>query len=63
MRRFRHLYGSAFLLLFAMLLWVGQVEATDGLRGDECEIAADEVILEDFYFLLQYAGHQWFCGW
>jgi hypothetical protein len=50
MRRFRHLLGSALLLLFALMAWAGKVEATDGLRGDECVVAAGEVILEDFYF-------------
>ena len=50
MRRYRHLLGSVLLLMFALMVWAGRVEATDGLRGDECVVAVDEVILEDFYF-------------
>jgi len=46
MRRLRWLIPQLiFLLIFA-----GTAEATDGLRGDECVVATDEVITQDFYF-------------
>ncbi len=51
MRRYRHLIVACLALIASLFLWVGQVEATDGLTGDECVIEADEVIAEDFYFL------------
>ncbi|HLA44804.1 MAG TPA: polymer-forming cytoskeletal protein, partial [Aggregatilineales bacterium] len=50
MRRFRHLWISLFLICFSLLGFVGRVEATDGLRGDECIVTEDEIILQDFYF-------------
>ena len=38
------------LLVFALAGVVGHVEASEGMRGDKCLIAEDEVIVEDFYF-------------
>lgn len=46
MRRTGILLTFILLLLFS----VGQVEATDGLRGNECRVEAEETIVEDFYF-------------
>src|SRR5574342_252225 len=41
------------LILLLLLLLAGitsQVEASDGMRGDKCEVAEDDYIAEDFYF-------------
>ncbi len=39
------------LLMVLILLGVaGQVEASDGMRGDRCEVGPDDYIVEDFYF-------------
>lgn len=51
MKRSRKLWLVALSLLVGMGIFVGNVEATDGLRGDECVVAGGEVILEDFYFV------------
>ncbi len=51
MRHYRHLIVALLALFLSLFMWVGQVEATDGLTGDECVVEADEVIVEDFYFL------------
>lgn len=39
------------LVLLALGLMVGHVEASDGMRGDRCVVAEDDYIVEDFYFL------------
>jgi len=41
----------ALLLALGLLALAGRVEASDGMRGDHCVVAEDEVIVEDFYFL------------
>ncbi len=38
------------LLLIALIGVTSQVEASDGMRGDKCEIAETDFIAEDFYF-------------
>jgi len=38
------------LLLVGFLGLVSQVEASDGMRGDKCEVGPDDYIAEDFYF-------------
>lgn len=48
MRRIR--WGIIFTFMLLMMTVVGQVEATDGLRGNECRVESAEVITEDFYF-------------
>ncbi len=47
----RKLIIMLLLLAFACTGLVGHVEASEGMRGDKCLIAEDEVIVEDFYFL------------
>ncbi len=42
--------GIIFTFILLLLLSAGQVEATDGLRGNECRVEAEEIIVEDFYF-------------
>lgn len=49
--RTRGLWLVALLLGLGLLALVGQVEASDGMRGDRCVVAEDEHITEDFYFL------------
>ncbi len=39
------------LVLVGLLVVAGHVEASDGMRGDRCEIAATDYIAEDFYFV------------
>ncbi len=39
------------LVLLALLGLAGQVEASDGMRGDRCVVGQDDYIVEDFYFL------------
>jgi hypothetical protein len=40
-----------FLLALLVLLGIaGQAEASDGMRGDRCEVGPDDYIVEDFYF-------------
>ncbi|MBI5927943.1 MAG: polymer-forming cytoskeletal protein [Chloroflexi bacterium] len=41
---------TAGLLICILGLGVGIVEASDGMRGDDCEIRKNEVIDHDFYF-------------
>lgn len=36
--------------LFILLGVAGRVEASDGMRGDRCEVGPDDYIVEDFYF-------------
>ncbi|NJL94221.1 MAG: polymer-forming cytoskeletal protein [Anaerolineae bacterium] len=54
MRYFTFLKRAAWVFIASIVaslaLFVGRVEATDGLRGDECVVAAEEIIIEDFYF-------------
>ena len=38
------------LLVLACIGVVSRVEASDGMRGDKCVVAENEVIVEDFYF-------------
>ena len=38
------------LLVVAVFALVSQVEASDGMRGDRCEVRAEDYIVEDFYF-------------
>jgi len=40
----------ALLVLLVLLSLAGQVEASDGMRGDRCVVGQDEYIVEDFYF-------------
>lgn len=47
----RLILTSILTFVSSMVLFVGRVEATDGLRGNECVIEANEVILDDFYFI------------
>jgi hypothetical protein len=49
--RMRGLWLVALLLGLGLFALVGQVEASDGMRGDRCVVAEDEYIVEDFYFL------------
>ncbi len=48
MRRIR--WGILITFTLLMMTFAGQVEATDGLRGNECRVESEEVISEDFYF-------------
>jgi cytoskeletal protein CcmA (bactofilin family) len=48
--RRRKLTLASALLLFALIGVVSRVEASDGMRGDRCEVAEGETIVEDFYF-------------
>jgi hypothetical protein len=47
----RRKWMTVFLLLLVGFVGVvSRVEASDGMRGDRCEVAEDEYIAEDFYF-------------
>jgi hypothetical protein len=48
--RLRLLVAISLVLVAALAGLVGQVEASDGMRGDHCRVTADEVIVDDFYF-------------
>jgi hypothetical protein len=39
-----------FLLMLVLIGITSQVEASDGMRGDKCEVAETDYITEDFYF-------------
>lgn len=47
----RKILMSLFLLLAAFMGVAGQVEASDGMRGDRCVVAETDFIVEDFYFI------------
>ena len=54
MAAFRTRRKRVYFLLALLILAIGvtsQVEASDGLRGDRCVVAADEHITEDFFFI------------
>ena len=51
MRSFvRPRYVILLLVLFCLTGVVGTVEASDGMRGDQCVVRTNEYITEDFYF-------------
>ena len=56
--RMRGLWLVALLLGLGLFALVGQVEASDGMRGDRCVVAEDEYIVEDFYF----SAGSWKCA-
>lgn len=48
--RLRKLTIAGVLLVLALIGVAERVEASDGMRGDRCEVAEGDVIIEDFYF-------------
>jgi len=48
--RTRAMIALGLLLALGLLALVSQVEASDGMRGDRCEVAETDYIVEDFYF-------------
>jgi len=46
----RRTWRVALLLLIALIGVASRVEASDGMRGDHCIVAASDYIAEDFYF-------------
>ena len=53
MRSFAFLRKSLLIFLLSLFVFVGQAEAIDGMRGDECIIEENVIIDEDFYFMCQ----------